>query len=132
MPVAEHELSGTLHERGDEFVMHAVLHNEPARRGAPLPCRPERTPERPFERQVEIRVVEHDHRILAAHLEREPLVQPTAGFADVTARLRRPGERDERNVGVLDDGGSGFAVAVHELDHFGRKAGLEQDLDEHG
>ena len=71
-------------------------------------------------------------RVLAAHLERQPLVHAAARLADDAPRLRRSGERDDRNERMVHDRRARrFAVAVHELDHLGRQPGLEQDLDEH-
>ena len=74
--------------------MDPVLEDEPARRRAALARGAERAPEHAVEREIEVGVVHHDHRVLAAHLEREPLVHAAARLADDAARLGRAGERD--------------------------------------
>ena len=113
--------------------MDARLQDQAAGRRAALPGGTEGAPEHALERQLQIRVVEHDLRVLAAHLQRQPLVHAAARLTHLPPRLGGAGEGDERHVGVLHDRlADHFAGAVHELDHLGRQPRLEQDLDEHG
>ena len=90
--VAELERTHAVDETREEFVVNAILHHQPARRRASLPRRPERAPQHALEREIEIRVVEHEHRVLASHLERQALVHPAARLADDSAGLGRPGK----------------------------------------
>ena len=91
------------HQRPQEVVVDLPVQDQPAGGGAALAGGAERAPEHALERQVEVGVVHHDHRVLAAHLERQPLVHPAADLADAGAGLRRAGERDDRHVRVLDE-----------------------------
>src|SRR5688572_2460104 len=50
-------------------VVHSLVHDDAACRRTALPGRPESTPETPFDRQVELRVVHDDDDVLTAHLE---------------------------------------------------------------
>jgi hypothetical protein len=47
-----------------------LVHDQPAGRRTALPGGAERAPQHAVQRQVQVGVVEHDHRVLAAHLER--------------------------------------------------------------
>mgnify|MGYP003694013469 CR=1 FL=1 len=65
-----------LHPRGelfDELFGDALLHQEPARRGAALAVERVDHEHDRIERAVEIGVVEHDHRVLAAEFEMHAL-----------------------------------------------------------
>ena len=48
------------------------------------------------DREIQIGVVEHDQRVLAAQLERDLLQMPAGQFADAAADRGRAGERDHR------------------------------------
>ena len=77
-----------------ELVVDPVLQDQAARGRAALAGGAERAPEHAVEREVEVGVVQHDLRVLAAHLERQALVHAPAGLADDAARLGGAGERD--------------------------------------
>src|SRR5690606_11351132 len=100
--VAELERLGAVDEHLEERVVDAVLQDEAAGGRAALPRGAEGAPEHAVEREVELGVVEDDLRVLAAHFEREPLVQAAAGLADLAARLGAARERDQRDTRVLD------------------------------
>ena len=105
------------------------MQDQTAGGGAALPRGAEGAPEHALERQVLIGVVHHDHGVLAAHLQREPLVHPAAGLADDRAGLGRPGKGDDRDLRMLDQRlPHRLAPAVDQLDHLGRESRLEQDL----
>ena len=109
--------------------MDFVVQDQAAGRRAALSRRPEGAPQHPVQRQVEIGVIHHDHGVLAAHLERQALVHPATGRADDRSGFRGPGERDDRDVGMIDHGAPHHrALPVHQLDHLGRQPRLEQDL----
>ena len=46
--------------------MHPFLHDDAAGRGAALSGGAERSPQRALDCQIEVGIVEHDHRVLAA------------------------------------------------------------------
>ncbi len=119
-------------ELTEKAVVHPSLNDKTARRRAALPGRSEGTPEQTLHRQLEIGVVEYYHRVLPTHLEGEPLVHPPRGLADGPSGLRRAGEREQRNLRVLDDClPHRLADAMDELDHLRWQTRLEEDLDEH-
>ena len=66
--VADDELLGLLHEQPDELVVDRALDVDPAVGGALLPAVAERGPHDPLGRLLEVRALEHDGRVLAAHL----------------------------------------------------------------
>src|SRR5487761_2236966 len=79
---------------------------------------PERGPDDPVHRQVEVRVAEDDDGVLPAELEGDPLEATTGPLRDVPARDRRARERDDRYVRRLDDGIAHVgAAARHQVDH---------------
>ena len=116
----------------EELVVDARLQDQPARRRAALARRAERAPEHAVEREIEVGVVHDDHRVLAAHLERQALVHPAAGLADEPPVSVDPVNETTGTSRMLDDRRADvLAEAVHELDHLGRQPRLEHDLDEH-
>src|SRR5512140_2005012 len=100
--IAKLQRLGLVDEKPEEVVVNSLLKNESARRGASLAGGPERSPESAFEREIQVRVVHHDLGILSPHLERQALVHAATGRADETSRLGRSGERDDRNVRMID------------------------------
>ncbi len=111
--------------------MHAVLDDEPRRCGAALPRRPEGAPQHALEGELEVRVVEHDLRILPAHLEGEALVHPPADLPNLRAGVGGSGEGNERHVGVRDDRRAHrLPDSMHQLDHLRREPRLEHHLHE--
>ena len=91
----------------------------------------ERRPDDPLGREVEIGVVEHDHRVLAAELEMDVLEVVRGGLHHRDAGLARPGQRDHRHVRVLDEPFADRSpTPVHHVDDPGRDAGLYEQLDE--
>ena len=61
-----------LDHRGDEAIVNAFGHDQPARRRAALTGLEVRAVDRHRHRRCQIRVVEDDERVLAAHLELHP------------------------------------------------------------
>ena len=102
-----------------------------ARRGAALARCPERRPGDTLDGQIEVGVVHHDDPVLAAELEVDVLEIVGCGLRDEDARLARPRERDDGNVGVAHEAVAGlFAEAVDDVDDAGREARLGEELDE--
>ena len=67
---------------------------------------------------LEVRVVEHDHRRLAAQLEVHPLQRVGRGARDLLAGRDVAGERDHRDVGVAHEARAGrLAVAEDHVQH---------------
>ena len=66
----------------DEFAVHALLHDDATGGRAALAGRTKCAPESAFDGEIEIRVVEHDHRILAAEFQRAMLETFRGGGSD--------------------------------------------------
>src|SRR5207302_2934125 len=87
----------------DKFTIDAFLHDDPAGRGAALASRAEPPPEAAFNGEVEIGVVEHNHRILATQFERAVLETLGGDAADDAAHRGRSRQRNRTNVGMLGE-----------------------------
>ena len=74
-PVRHLEPAHGLREALEEVVVDALLHEQPVRRDAGLPGVAELARDRAGDRLVEVGVVEHDERRVAAELERD-LLEP--------------------------------------------------------
>jgi hypothetical protein len=79
-------------EPGEEPVVHLPMEKQAAGRGTTLPRGPEGAPEHTVEGEVQVGVVHHDHRVLPAHLEGEPLVHPATGLSNQRSGNCRSGE----------------------------------------
>ena len=55
-----------------------------------------------LDRDLEVGVVEHDHRVLAAHLELELAHHLDRGLGDAPAGADRAGEADRVDVGAVE------------------------------
>ena len=127
--VADFDLLGAGDEVLDELVVHAFLHDDAAGRGAALSGGAERAPESAFDGEVEVGVVEHDHRILAAEFERAMLEGLGRRGAHDSADFRRAGERDGADHRMLGQRRADFrAEAGHDVDDAFRDAGVGQRL----
>ena len=74
-----------------------------------------------FDHGIEIRVIVHEKRRLAAQLERQLLSASGCHFPDDPSDLRRTGKRDLVHVRLLDERGSRAAVPGDHVEHAGRK-----------
>ena len=68
--VADLQFLRLRHIAVNKFLINTLLHDDAAGRGAALPRGAERAPEPAFNGEIEIRIVEHDHRVLAAEFQR--------------------------------------------------------------
>ena len=85
---------------------------------------------RPFDRAVEIGVLEHDEGRLAAELQRQFLAGAGGRLADDLADFRRAGEGDLVDAGMVDDGRTRARTARHDVDDAFRHAGALADFGE--
>ena len=79
---------------------------------------------------VEVGVVEHDERRLAAEFEREQLAGSRRRLADLAPDLGRAGEGDLVDALVRDERRAGRAVAGDDVDDARGQARLDADLGE--
>ena len=85
----------------DELVVDALVHEQPRGGRAALAGRAERAPDRAVDRQVDVRVVHDEDRVLAAHLQVQALERRRAGLRDAPPDLGRAGEGDDLDVRML-------------------------------
>ena len=87
-PRPEPELAGTRFQALEQRLDDGPLDDDPRRGRAALTGRPERRPQDPVGRQVEVGVAEHDHAVLAAELERDALEALRGALGDALAGRR--------------------------------------------
>ena len=130
-PGAESHAARAPLEALEQRLHDAPLDDHPRARGAALAGRPERRPEDPVGGQVEVRVGEHDDTVLAAELEAEALEAPARLLREHLPGRGAPRERDDGDVGALDDRIADLGAAPrHEVDDAGRETGLGHQLDD--
>jgi hypothetical protein len=116
----------------DEPVVDLVEHDQPAARGATLAGIRVRGKGGGVGGRLEVRVVAHHERVLAAQLEahlREPLARDAG---DHPSHARRSRERDDGHVGMLDERLARLlAEAVHDVQHARRQPRLLRQPREH-
>ena len=98
---------------------------------APRPGRPGRrcrTAPRPGWRPVEVGVVQHDQRRLAAQLERDRGDVGRRGGADRPRGAHRPGEADPAHPGVGASGAPASAQPLHDVQHPGGQPSVGRDV----
>ena len=118
-------------EPAHELVVDALLHDRRAERRAALAGGAEAGEQRALDREIEVGVFHHDHRVLAAQLEARRLEVATAQRADLRPHGARSREADLVDQPPLEhplEPGEGLRpVGVHEVQHIaGDAAGVEQ------
>ena len=92
--VADRGRAQALVEPAHELVVHVVVDDRGAERGAALPRGAEAGEQRALDGEVEVGVLHHDHRVLAAQLQARRLQVAAAQRADLRPDGRRAGEPD--------------------------------------
>src|ERR1019366_6131574 len=129
--VADFDVLRTRHEVIDKLGVNAFLHDDAAGGGAALSGGAESAPESAFDGKVEVRIVEHDHRILAAEFERTVLEALGRRGPHDSADLRRARKRDGTDHRMLGQRRADFrAEAGHDVDDAFRDAGIGKRLDQ--
>jgi hypothetical protein len=114
---------------GVKFIGDALLHQQPAGGGAAFAVQRIDHEDHGIQRAVQVGILEHDHRVLAAQFEMHPLQRvgallhdhaAGAAFADKGNRLDRRmfGQRAARAL----------SHTVHQVQHAGRQPRLMADL----
>ncbi|MNU75126.1 hypothetical protein D3C71_646470 [compost metagenome] len=128
--VADAKRRDLLGQQGDEAVVDAVLHDQAARRGAALSGGEEAAVQGDGHRPLQVGVVQHDQRVLAAHLQLHPRLTLHRPFGHAGADGLRAGEADPVHARMGDDGAADVAVADDHVDHALGQARLMQDGDQ--
>ena len=105
------ERVGRGHHPLDERVVDPGGDDQPAGGGAALAGRVEGALDGAVDGDVEVGVVEHDQRVLAAHLELDARAAASGGLGDARPGLDRAGEADGIDAGVLDERVADLAAA---------------------
>src|SRR5262249_54162672 len=100
-PVADFQRLRAIHQSVHELPVDTLLHDDAAGRCTTLPGRSKRPPEPALDGEVEISVIEHDHRVLAAKLKRTMLEALGSSGADNASDFGRTGQRDRTNIRML-------------------------------
>ena len=101
--VAEPDRCGQRHEALEERVGDALVQDQPRAGDARLALVVEDRERGAVDRRVEVRVVEHDVRALAAQFELHALEVALRRLDDAPPRRRRAGERDLADAWVLGE-----------------------------
>ncbi len=117
---------GSGDDRVEQLVVDRLLDDHPTGAGACLTAERERRPGDDVGGGVEVGVGEHDDRVLAAELELQSLAE-VGGGVDLASDCGRSGERHRGDVGMGDEMGPG-GEAVHDVEHAGRQAGVDERL----
>jgi hypothetical protein len=125
--VADRQVLRPLGQPVEVLIGYGFEHDVPARGHADLALVQERTPRAGRAGYVDIGVVEHDERVVAAEFQADAFQRPPCGLADQPADRGRAGERDHRHVRALGQRGAGFGVAGQHVQQAGGEPGqLEQ------
>ena len=107
------------------------MQDDAAGGGAALAGGAEGSPERAFNGEVEVGVVEDDHGVLSAHFQGTGLEVGGGGLSDDAADLGGSGKGDGADAGMGDDGRAGVgSEAGDDVDDSGGQAGVDEALDE--
>ena len=123
--IADHDLAHQLGDAGDEVVVERARDDRPGRGGAVLAGVDQRAGDRALDRGLEVGVVEHHERRLAAELEVGAVTVHGRGGHHLAADRRRPGERHHVDVGMPDQRGADVAArSGDDVEDAVRQAGL--------
>ena len=87
----------------------------------------ERPPGTGGRRSLDVGVLEHDQRAVAAEFEHGPLQQPARGLTDDASGRRRSGERDHPDVRILDERLADLGAAGDDVQDAGGQARLLEE-----
>jgi hypothetical protein len=101
-----------------------------ARGHADLPLVEVRAPGAGAHGCVYVNVIEDDERVVAAQLQVRPLQQPSCRLADLASHRGGAGERDDTNVGMLDERRPDIGTPREHREQALRQPGLLQNRGE--
>ena len=129
--VADRRAAQPLVELADVLVVDRLVDDRGAERRAALAGRAVAAEQRALDREVDVGVVHHDHRVLAAELEARRLQVAAAQLADLRADRARAGEADLVDEPLLERALETLerlrALGLHDVEHAaGHAAGVEE------
>jgi hypothetical protein len=131
--VADRGLAQARVELGHELVVDRLVHDRGAERRAALARGAEAAEQRALDGEVDVGVVHHDHRVLAAELQARRLRVAAGQLADLRADRARAGEADLVDEALLERlleaRERGRAVGLDEVEHAAGDAAGVEDLD---
>lgn len=115
-----------------QCLRHTAVHQHTPGRHADLTLVHVRTERDSRGSLVQIRVVQHDHRIVATQFQRDFLQMASGNFADAAAGGRGAGERNHRDIRRLHQCLANLRIAVQHVQQSLRQTGFFQHLrDDH-
>ena len=121
--VPDREMPSALGERCEVLLDDRLVHEVPADREADLALVQERAPRAGGRCGLDVGVVEHDQRAVAAELQHDALQRAARRLADQAPGLGRAGERDHPHARILDERLPDLGAAAEHVQHT-RSAGL--------
>jgi len=128
--VTELDLARLLGDPGGDLVEHVALDVQPRAGAAALTVVEEDRARGALDRRLEVGVLQHDLRRLAAQLERDLLEVARRRLHDQAPDLRGAGERHLVDVGVRGQMRAGVAEPGHDVHDTGRQSRLGHQLAE--
>ena len=129
--IADLELLDAIEQQLGERPAHGVVHDDSARSRAPLAAGAKRAPHDAIDREREVGVVEHDNRVLAAHLQRAAFTGFDGCYGYAMSDLVRAGERDQPHVAMTHERIADLrAPAEQEIQHTRRQARFNKGINE--
>src|SRR5919109_3506097 len=93
-PISNLYIPHTIEQPIDELRINAFLHNDAAGSRATLTGSSKGAPDGAIDREIEIGIIQNDHCVLAAHLQRAVLEGSRCSFTHQSAHFARACERD--------------------------------------
>ena len=128
MPSPTLQLRDALLQQRHELVGRVADADEHRDRHAALAGRAVARRHRGVRRELHVGVGQHDHVVLRAAERLHALAVLGAGLVDVLRDRRRADERHRRDLRVLEQAVDRDLVAVDDVEHAGRQAGLGEQL----
>ena len=118
-------------QRINKLVMNRGLNKQPARRGTAFAVQAEDHKDHRIQRPVQVSIIEHDDRVLAAEFEVHPFEGRSALSHDVPPGFGTANKSYRVDTGMFCQGASSdFAHTVDQIQYACRQTGLIRDLGE--
>lgn len=111
-----------------EGIVDAVADDQPAAGGAALPGGIERSIERALHRLLQVGIIRHHQRILAAHFQLHLDATHCARLGQALACALGAGKAQRIDAGVQHGWPQNMATAHHQVEHASRQTGTLQDV----
>src|SRR5208282_3983516 len=129
--IANFQFLGARHVALHELAIHALLDDDAAGRRAALASSAEASPKPALDGEFEIRVIQHNHRILPAELQRAMFKALGRDATHDAAHGRGSGQRNSADISVLGQWCAYVgAISGDDVDHAFRNAGISESANQ--